>query len=338
LSRSTLTSPERLTRREDSRDSTSIITLSVFILSVMFFVTGVSIGILYRRLGADPIWILLMVPFSFGMTGALVLFHFLHSSARLSNSIYSIGGAAAGFIILFGTFYHVTKEPFLDEMEWYKIHNNSLSPKIVSLLYAFNKIQNLHNDTINKIAYSGVDSLNKNFWQWSTGTYEIDANELWLYLKPLIQNAKSTYYATQYVLPETFWNQYWSEAYFKLNIQAVRNRNIDLVRIFIVNSKGSQSEQRTLDDLIMKHVENGINIRIIDEATYNYDTADLRDILIVDNQLAGVLKLEKGGRFNKVEFSVDPEVVEQRRRNFERLRDTSMTYDEWRGEAGRRDR
>jgi len=73
-------------------------------------------------------------------------------------------------------------------------------------------------------------------------------------------------------------------------------------------------------------------VRIIDKSAYSekYDPSDLQDMLIVDDQVSGLLILEKEGRFHKVEFSIDPAIVASRSRNFERLLETSMTYDTWR--------
>jgi len=182
----------------------SLTTFSIFVLSLLFFVTGISAGIMYRRLDIDPVWVLLMVPFSFGMTGSLVLFNFLHSSATIENNVYKVGGALAGFIVLFGIFYQVTKGPFLEELDWYKVNSSHLSDKLLSMTYAYNKIEALKSNPISNIANESIETLNTNLSQLAKGTYTINANELWFYLEPLITKAKSKYYATQYVLPKNF--------------------------------------------------------------------------------------------------------------------------------------
>src|SRR5215831_5332599 len=127
-----------------------------------------------------------------------------------------------------------------------------------------------------------------------------------------------------------FWDQYWSTDYFNLNVDAVKTRRVDLIRIFIIDPKASKSQ--LLSGLIQKHIDNGINVRIIDKSAYSekYDPSDLQDMLIVDDQVSGLLILEKEGRFHKVESSIDPAIVASRSRNFERLLETSMTYDTWR--------
>jgi hypothetical protein len=327
------TNPSRSARLQATenrpyRKPWSAASVAIFILSLLFFVTGVLAGIMYRRLDADPVWIMLLVPFSFGMTGALVLFHFLNSSARIENGAYKVGGAAAGFIVLFGSFYHLTRQPFLDEVEWYQINNSALSSRMKSMMEAYNKVQTWHNSSINDVADSSIKDLNSQLWRLASGTYEVSADELWKHLQPLIKGAEKKYYATQYVLPETFWRQYWSTAYFQLNIEAAK-RNVDLVRIFIIDPKDGQ--EQIITDLIQRHLENGLNIRIIDKRLLHktFKSEDLNDILIVDDKIAGILLLEKGGGFNKVQFSVDPHTIAIRNDNFERLRGVSMSFEDW---------
>jgi hypothetical protein len=120
--------------------------------------------------------------------------------------------------------------------------------------------------------------------------------------------------------------------YFNFNVDAVKNRHVDLMKIFIIDPKDSQHQRDLLNDLIKKHIDNGIGVRIIDKSIYSqkYDPTDLQDMLIVDDQVSGLLLLERGGQFHKVEFSIDPETVASRGRNFERLLEISMTYDTWR--------
>ena len=149
----------------------------------------------------------------------------------------------------------------------------------------------------------------------------------------MIHGAKKSFYATQFVLPEKFWGQYWAKKYFDENIVAVRDRRVDLIRIFIIDPLESPAQRQVLDNLIKQHIDNQIPIRLIETKEYlkshNGSDEDLRDILIVDEQLSGILLLNKGGSFNKVEFSIDRTTVEKRKRNFERLLASSVPYEEW---------
>jgi hypothetical protein len=191
------------------------------------------------------------------------------------------------------------------------------------------------NETINKIADASVQSLRATFEQLSHGTYTVDADELSTYLLPMIRGSKNSYHATQYVTPERFWGQYWAQKYFDENIAAIRDRHVDLLRIFIIDPADGPAQYELLDNLMKKHIDEKIPVRIIEKDEYlkshNQIDDDLRDLVIVDGQLSGIILLNKGGSFNRIEFSIDKEVVERRQRNFDRLLASSITYDDRRG-------
>jgi hypothetical protein len=174
------------TNRHDRQPRATITTLSILTLSLLFFVTGTVSGIEYHKLDADPILILLLVPFSLAITGALVLFYFLHSSATVNNSVYKVGGAIAGFVVLFGSFYSLTKEPFLNELHWYKAASSPLSSQLTSMAMAYDKIKQYQNSSLTKVGDSEIANLNSDLWQLAQGTYFVDETDLWAHLKPLI--------------------------------------------------------------------------------------------------------------------------------------------------------
>jgi hypothetical protein len=95
----------------------------------------------HRLLNLDPVWVLLFVPFSLAMTGALILFHFLSSSASINRDAYKIGGAIAGFMVLFSTFYNLSREPFLGENAAIKLGRSPLGNKIAPILDRYNKVR-----------------------------------------------------------------------------------------------------------------------------------------------------------------------------------------------------
>ena len=303
----------------------------VFSLAIIFFVTGVALILLHRRLDLEPVWVLLIVPFSLGMTGALILFHFLSSSATINREAYKIGGAIAGFMVLFTTFYNLSRQPFLDTSAVAKFVQTPLGKKIAPIADRYHDLLALHNDTIDKVADASLENLRATFEQLSHGTYTIEADELPTYLLPMIKNSKKSFYATQYVLPERFWGQYWAQKYFDENVTAVRDRRVDLTRIFLIELSEGPKQRQLLDDLIKKHIDHGVPIRIIETKEYlkSRTDEDLRDILLVDGQLSGILLLNKGGSFNRVEFSIDKVTIEKRQRNFDRLLASSMSYEDW---------
>ena len=111
----------------------------------------------------------------------------------------------------------------------------------------------------------------------------------------------------------------------ELNADAAK-RNVDVVRIFIIDSNDPNQEHSIPHDLLDRMVADGIKVKIIDKATYKYDMADLRDLLIVDDKVAGLLIQETAGNFHKVQFSIQQETVRSRSQNFKRLLYTSVPY------------
>jgi hypothetical protein len=305
----------------------------VFALAIMFFGGAIILVMAARYLQIDPVWELLSVPFNLAMTGALILFHFLSSSATIDKQVYKVGGAIAGFLVLFTLFYNVSRDPFLSENEVIKFSQNPLSRRFLPISDRYLDITKLKNDTLTKVADSNIQNLRSTFDQLAQGTYVINADELPTYLLPMIKNCKVSFHATQYVFPEKFWGQYWANQYFDENVKALRERKVDLQRIFIIDSADGPDQAKVIDALVLKHVQNGIPLRLVDRKDYlnkhNGNDDDLQDVLIVDDQLSGFLLLNKGGNFNRVEFSINPDTVAQRQRNYERLLATSLSYEDW---------
>lgn len=319
---------EKTSRPNEETDKIAII---VFTLALIFLLSSIALILAHRRFDIDPVWVLLFVPFGLAMTGALVLFHFLSSSASIERDAYKVGGAAAGFLVLFTVFYNLSRQPFLAEAAFYKLYQSSLTNKLSPIVDRYHDISNFNNETMNKIADSALQTLRATFEQLSHGTYTIDADELPTYLMPMIGGAKNSYFATQYVFPEKFWGQYWAQKYFDENVRAIQERHVDLRRIFVVDPADGPPQRKLLEELVEKHIEKGIPIRIIEKFEYlkTHTDDDLRDILIVDGQLSGILLLTKGGSFNRVEFSIDKDTVERRQRNFDRLLASSVSYEDW---------
>jgi hypothetical protein len=300
-------------------------------LAIMFFMAAIVLIFGQTLVQVDPVWVLLAIPFNLGMTGALVLFHFLSSSATIDKQAYKVGGAIAGFLVLFSLFYNLSREPFLEESQIIKLSKNPLVKRFWPIADRYADIVALKNDTLTKIADSSVQSLRTTFEQLAHGTYTINADELPTYLLPMVKNCKRTFWATQYVFPEKFWGQYWAPEYFDDNVKAIKERGVELIRIFIIDPADGLAQKKVLDELIQKHVQSGIQLRLIDRQEYlkNHSEDDLRDVLIVDEQLSGLLLLNKGGSFNRVEFSINPDTVEERKRNFQRLLAASLSYADW---------
>lgn len=304
----------------------------ITLLSVMFFVSGLTVAIAHPLLGMLQGWAIQTTSFCFSMTGTLILYYFLTSSAHIENTWVKIGGAAAGFLCLFlvltdrlQVMLPKTTTPAIPSVP------AGLEKDVTSIFTDYGAIDRLNNATIKNIARNSLHSVRRTFGQLATGTYTIEASDLPIYLLPLVDNAKTRYWATQFVLPETFWDQYWTKPYFEKNIEAVKERNVDLLRIFILDAIETNKQKLILDDLINKHIDAGLRVLILDRAEYEtkYGSEDLIDMLLVDNELTGILLLQKGGKFSQVEFSIDPQVIKDREQRFMRLMSFAIDYQTW---------
>src|SRR5262249_24229502 len=116
----------------------------IFALAIIFLMAGIALIFVHRPFNLDPVWVLLFVPFSLGMTGALILFHFLSSSASINRDAYKIGGAIAGFMVLFTTFYNLSRQPFLAETAFSRFSQTSFGDKISPIADRYNDIVKLN--------------------------------------------------------------------------------------------------------------------------------------------------------------------------------------------------
>lgn len=306
----------------------------VFALCLVFLAVAVAFVAMSRDGNIAAAWLIVIVPFCLSVVGSLVLFHFLASSAQLEHSSYKVGGAIAGFVILFGVLTRAISDPLQRELALYQLTHSVAKDALMAIADADSTIRTLNNSAITAIAAHTLNSTRDTFSSLAKGTYVVTADELPIYLLPMIDNAKSTYYATQFVLPETFWKQSWSVDYFNRNVRAVKDRGVKLTRIFILDAEEAQKQREILNELIKKHVDNGINIRVVDADRYRRDVnpEDLRDLLIVDDEVTGLLLLDKGGGFHRVEFSINPDVIATRKVTYEKLLNHSLSYEQWRTE------
>ena len=304
----------------------------ITILSFVFFATGLSIAIAHPKLGMVQAWAVFTASFCFSMTGTVITYYFLSSNAQIEETWIKIGGAGAGFLCLFwvlvSQLHAMLPAP---ESQPALALPAEIEKDIQAIVTNYENIDQFHNATIKNIARNSIRGVKRTFGELASGTYTIEASDLPIYLMPLIDNAKKTYWATQYVLPTTFWDQYWSKTYFDKNVTAVTERKIDLLRIFILDTSETKPQKEVLDALINKHAAAGLKVLILDRDEYEkrYGSEDLVDMLLIDDELSGILLLEKGGKFSKVQFSVDQQTINERKQRLLRLISFSSDYKTW---------
>jgi hypothetical protein len=183
------------------REETKSNTWAVLFLAIMFFGGAIILVMAARYLQIDPVWELLAVPFNLAMTGALILFHFLSSSATIDKQVYKVGGAIAGFLVLFTLFYNVSRDPFLTENEVIRFAQNPLSKRFLAISDRYSDITALKNGTLTKVADSNIQNLRATFDQLAQGTYEINAAALSDVLNYIIQEVIETRRTRAFLFP-----------------------------------------------------------------------------------------------------------------------------------------
>jgi hypothetical protein len=191
------------------------------------------------------------------------------------------------------------------------------------------RVKQFNNQTLHEIADSTLESTAETLSKLSLGKYTVKTDDLSVYILPLIKHAKRSYHATQYMLPERFWTQYWAKNYMDLNIDAVKYRKVDVTRIFILSDDQTAKEKDILEALMKQHNDNGITCRIVRKEDFP-DADDLKDFVIADDEIEGTLVASaSGGQENSVEFSINPQDVQTTKLLWQDLYDNSMTYADW---------
>ena len=303
----------------------------IFILSLVLLLTGVVIGVFHRYIDTEMAIVMLLVFFTLSLSSALMLFYFLTSTAHIEKGVYSVGGAAAGFIVVFTMLFYWFKDPAMYENKFYALANSEIVKELYEVAQSYNNIVIGNNKAIKHIANTSIAKTRSIFNDLGNGEYLISSYDLPIYLMPMVDNAKHSYLATQYVLPDKFWEQLWAEQYFQKNVAAVKNRGIDLRRIFILDSSEARKQKDILEELMRKHVNSNLDIRIIfkDALPGSADGLNLKDFVIADKDITGTLILNRDGGFSEVEFSTDQVLINKRIRQFESLWALSMSYNNW---------
>jgi hypothetical protein len=139
-------------------------------LSIVFLAVALGFIVLSTSGNIAAAWLVLIVPFCLSIVGSLVLFHFLASSAQIEHSSYKVGGAVAGFVVLFGLLTHAISQPLQSELALYQLVHSSAKETLVTIATADETIRNLNNPVINAIAASTLNTARDTFTALAKGT------------------------------------------------------------------------------------------------------------------------------------------------------------------------
>lgn len=136
-----------------------------------------------------------------------------------------------------------------------------------------------------------IRGLETTFDDMAQGRFEVDESEMPDFALEMVKSAQKSIFATSYVQFKQWWDLPWGKKYEALNREAIRDRKVQITRVFIFSKK--EDFQNALPHL-KAQLQDGIKVQY----AYVDDLATklTSDMVVVDDRLAGELRLtpEKG--------------------------------------------
>jgi len=306
----------------------------VFAALLIIFLVSLSIlsVLAFRFIYIPSIFLVVGFSFSLALAASLVLFHFLSSTATFQKSSWRVGGAAAGFLAVFYLLDVTIREPALLESNFYQLRNDQSIERLKEIAGHLRKIEKIGVVAIDQLAFADLNEVKKKLNNYGDGEYQIPLSDLPIQVIPMIKSVKRSYFAVQYLLPETFWNSPWSDTFFNENVKASQRNGVDLLRIFIVESSWNDRKRNIALEVVKKHVEAGIPVKIITKENYikaNLPLNDLEDFVVFDSKFTGHIEHSQNGGIKQVIFSIEEGLIGEREHRFKRLRLYAQDGKEW---------
>ena len=145
-----------------------------------------------------------------------------------------------------------------------------------------------------------LNSLQRHTDAVRQGRFVVDEDEMPGFALEMVQSAKQSILATSYVQFNAWWDTPWGRRYEELNVDALK-RGVTITRIFIFSSKADFESAR-------KHLETqskaGIDVRFAMANELGIQITS--DMVVVDNRLAGELRLTPEKGMKEAEFRTRP--------------------------------
>ena len=111
-----------------------------------------------------------------------------------------------------------------------------------------------------------------------------------------------------------------------------KREEVDLLRIFIIESDWGQEDLNLAKNIVKKHVDSGVPVQIIVSSSYidaGQSETDLEDFVIFDGKLTGHIEHDSKGGIKYVVYSTEPGLIRERELQFKRLKQNSMIGSQW---------
>ena len=138
----------------------------------------------------------------------------------------------------------------------------------------------------------------------------------------MVKSAKKSILATSYVQFKEWWDEPWGKRYEDLNRDAVQQRHVDITRIFIFSN--TAEFQNALSHLKAQK-QDGIKIEYAMASNLNVKITS--DMVVVDDRLAGELRLTPDKGMKEAMFYTNSQDIQQYRTMITDVENQSETFD-----------
>lgn len=273
---------------------------------------------------------------------SIVVFAFMESTASVDNASYSLGGAAAGFFVMFGlvqyTLPSTSEEKLNKQIRGLPAEDRNLLNTLVDNLQSA-KSDSEELSPEQEVRKSATLMLKKEIQDWSKKTFRVRPTEVHQYLKSMRDKYDvSEFLAVSVAFPEEFWdNSRTVSEYLKWQRDLLR-AGVEVHRIFVLTLYESAEQKKRLKQLMDDHVRGDppIPISIVNKWDHRKDRGAKFEHLMVmtlksGEQISGLMILDEIGRVVNVQFSWDEETVREARAMYTNTykRRFRQSYENW---------
>lgn len=273
---------------------------------------------------------------------SIVVFAFMISTASVEYQSYSLGGAAAGFFVMFGLLHYAL--PRTSESELNKQIRGLPSEDRDLLNTLVDNLQSAKSDSEElspeeEVRKGATLVLKKEIQDWSRRTFRVRSTEVHQYLKSMRDKYDvSEFLAVSVAFPEEFWDDDGTVSEYLEWQRDLLRKHVAVRRIFVLTLYESVEQKNHLKQLMDDHVSGNppIPISIVNRWDHRKDRGVKFEHLMVmslksGEQISGLMNLDEIGRVVSVQFSWDEETVRKTRETYSHIykRRFRETYENW---------
>ena len=164
-----------------------------------------------------------------------------------------------------------------------------------------------------------LNSLQQQFEQIAAGRFSVSESEMPVFNVRMIESARKSVEATNYIGLSRWWEQAWGEQYERANEAAIK-RGITITRVFIFAGGNEMSVAKTIMTL---EANSGIHVRYALQADLPPFTGD---VVLVDGTLEGQHQIVPGKGISEAVFSANPSDIKEAEFSFQNIETNSREF------------